>query len=100
MNPFSSFAGTRKACFVPGISLLLLLPAFLAAHAQNSAEKAFVSGGRIEIQLESGGYEVKPSADNKIRVSCSGEQSGQVRVAVNTNGTHADVKVSNTPHNH
>jgi hypothetical protein len=77
-----------------------LVTGIVGLQAQTIAEKVFIAGGRIDLQLEAGGYDVKPSADNKIRVSCDGAESSQARVTVNTNGSHADVQVSNTPHNH
>jgi len=83
-----------------GITLLFLLAAGSPmAQAQDSAEKTFVSGGRIELQLEAGAYDVKPSSDNMIRVRCSSPEGTRVKVTLNTNGTHADLRVSNTPHN-
>ncbi|MBZ5522583.1 MAG: DUF4097 domain-containing protein [Acidobacteriia bacterium] len=98
MNVVSLFPEVRKTHFL-GSALLLLIAGIPVAQAQSSAEKAFLSGGRIELQLEAGDYEVKPSADNTIRVNCSGTDSGQVRVTVNINGSHADVHVANTPNN-
>jgi hypothetical protein len=74
-------------------------PAFLQAQGQaNSNEKPFVSGGRIAMYLEGGDYEVRPAADNHIRVTLSGNV-GNTKVELNTNGTHADVTVKDTPHN-
>jgi len=70
-------------------------------QAQNKAaatEKPFVSGGRIEMQLEGGTYEVRAAPDNRIRVTLSGN-TGSARVEVTTNGTRADVKVKDTPRN-
>jgi hypothetical protein len=67
-------------------------------QASQTQEKQFVSGGRIEMQLEGGDYEVRPAADNRIRVTLRGNV-GNAKVAVNTNGTHADVTIKDTPHN-
>ncbi|HWX55838.1 MAG TPA: hypothetical protein VN176_14715 [Verrucomicrobiae bacterium] len=81
----------------------LTLAAFFAlaagsSPAQTNPEKPFVSGGRIEMTLEGGDYEVRPGADNRVRVTLSGN-IGSAKAAVNTNGTHADIEVTNTPHN-
>jgi hypothetical protein len=69
-------------------------------NAQTSgspAEKDFVSGGKVEITLESGGYDIRASADNRIHVRWN-EASG-ARVKLTTNGKSADLRVENTPHN-
>lgn len=86
----------RLAAFA-GLSIAVLIPLQLRAQA-NAPEKAFVSGGRIEMHLEGGDYEVRPSATNHIRVTLSGNV-GNAKVALNTNGTHADLSVTDTPHN-
>jgi hypothetical protein len=73
--------------------------AFLQAQNKaNATEKPFVAGGRIDMQLDGGTYEVRPAADNHIRVTLSGN-TGTAKVALTTNGTHADVTVKDTPHN-
>ena len=44
-------------------------------QAQNQggvSEKPFVSGGKIDMQLSGGGYEIRPAVDNKIRVTLEG----------------------------
>jgi hypothetical protein len=89
----------------PMVSLAILVAAVLCRSAfvqaqstANSNEKPFVSGGRIAMYLEGGDYEVRPAADNHIRVTLSGN-IGNAKVELNTNGTHADVTVKDTPHN-
>jgi len=62
------------------------------------ADKPFVSGGGIEMQLDGGAYEVRAAADNHIRVALSGN-TGNATVELTASGTHADVKVKDTPHN-
>jgi len=79
--------------------LIFAALALCAPVLAQEAEKPFVSGGKIDLQLESGGYDLKPSGDNKIHVSCSGPRSEQARVTINTNGNHADLRISNTPNN-
>jgi hypothetical protein len=80
-----------------GLCIAVLIPLQLRAQA-GATEKPFVSGGRIEMHLDGGDYEVRPSATNSIRVTLSGN-IGNARVALNTNGTHADLAVTDTPHN-
>jgi hypothetical protein len=81
-----------------GLLIFAALALGMSALAQES-EKMFVSGGKIDIQLESGGYDIKPSADNKIHIACSGPRSEQAKISINTNGNHADLRISNTPNN-
>jgi hypothetical protein len=66
-------------------------------RAQSMTEKPFVSGGKIDMQLDGGTYAIRPAADDHIRVAVSGNV-GNARVEVTTNGTHADVIVKETPH--
>jgi hypothetical protein len=73
-------------------------PLLQAQNTANATEKPFVSGGRINMQLDGGSYEVRPGPDNHIRVTLSGN-TGKARVELNTSGTRADVKVMDTPGN-
>ncbi len=80
-----------------GLLAATVLPSRLQAQT-NPTEKPFVSGGRIEMHLDGGDYEVRAGATNRIRVTLSGNTAG-AKVVLNTNGTHADLAVTNTPHN-
>jgi len=71
-------------------ALLILL---LAAP---NVDKPFVSGGTVNMALESGEYEIVPAADNHIRVILSGN-IGSTVADVTTANNHADIKVSKTP---
>ena len=62
------------------------------------AEKPFAAGGKIDIHLDGGAYEVQPAADDRIRVTLSGNV-GNAKVELAAEGTHADVTVKDTPHN-
>jgi hypothetical protein len=62
------------------------------------ADKAFVTGGKIKLDLDGGAYEIKAAADNHIRVTLSGT-TGSARVDVATSGSDAEVKIKDTPHN-
>ena len=80
------------------LAVLALMPVNLRSQTSVSpAEKDFVSGGRIEIRLESGDYDIRASTDNRIHVRWN-EASG-ARVKLTTNGKSADLRVENTPHN-
>jgi hypothetical protein len=63
-----------------------------------ATEKPFVAGGTIEMHLDGGGYEVRPAADDRIRVTLSGN-TGKAEVEITAEGTHANVNVKDTPHN-
>ncbi|HTH01389.1 MAG TPA: hypothetical protein VL882_14060 [Vicinamibacterales bacterium] len=63
-----------------------------------AADKPFVAGGKINVDLDGGGYEIKTADDNHIRVAVGGN-TGDTKVDVTVNGSSADVKVKNTPHN-
>lgn len=62
------------------------------------ADKPFVSGGKIDLQLDGGAYEVRPAADNHIRVTLTGN-NGNAKAEVTANGTDASVEVKDTPRN-
>ena len=77
--------------------LVLALAAPAAAFAEDKVtDKAFVSGGKLDIHLEAGDYEVRASKDNHVRVTLSGDMGNTV-ADVAINGTHADVAVRKTP---
>jgi hypothetical protein len=61
-----------------------------------TAEKPFAAGGRIEMQLESGNYEIHAAAGNRVRIATD-EHIGDASVEVTTEGTRATVQTKNTP---
>jgi hypothetical protein len=73
-------------------------PKRLSAQASGSpAEKDFVSGGKVEMTLESGDYDIRASSDNRIHVRWN--EASRARVKLTTNGKSADLRVGNTPNN-
>jgi DUF4097 and DUF4098 domain-containing protein YvlB len=81
------------------LTALSMTPMSLVAQSTGSpAEKDFVSGGRIEITLESGDYKIRASSDNRIHVRWNEASAKGVQVKVTTNGKSADLRVENTPH--
>jgi hypothetical protein len=62
------------------------------------SEKAFVAGGTINIQLDGGSYEVRAAAANHLRVTLD-KNIGNAKAELTADGTHADVKVTQTPNN-
>ena len=88
-----------RASFAILLAAGLCASVFLQAQNKtNATEKPFVSGGKIDMQLDGGSYEIRPAAGNQIRVTLSGN-TGNAKVDLATNGSHADVKVTDTPHN-
>jgi hypothetical protein len=82
----------------PDRLLVLLAAASTALLAQHRTDKPFVPGGKIELQLDSGDYTIRPAADNHIRVSLEGN-IGSATAEINVNGASASVAVKDTPHN-
>ena len=60
------------------------------------AEKPFASGGKIHLELDGGGYTMRPAADEHIRVTFSGNV-GNARAELTTNGSQAHVGIKDTP---
>jgi len=87
------------------LGVLSILPACVRAQALfaqttgSPVEKDFVSGGKIEITLESGDYHVRASSDGRIHVRWNEASARGVRVKLTANGKSADLRVENTPHN-
>jgi len=61
------------------------------------ADKPFIAGGKINFDFDGGGYEIKTTADNHIRVAVGGNK-GDAKVDVTVDGNNADVKIKDTPH--
>jgi hypothetical protein len=81
------------------LTTMSIMPMSLVAQSTGSpVEKDFVSGGRIEITLESGDYKIRASSDNRIHVRWNEASAKGVQVKLTTNGKSADVRVENTPH--
>jgi hypothetical protein len=78
------------------VATALAVPALVRAQTK-SADKAFVSGGKVDVHLDAGDYEVRAGSDNHVRVTMTGN-TGNAMVDVTVAGTHADITVRNTPH--
>ena len=66
--------------------------------AASVMEKPFNAGGRIELQLEAGGYNIRAASGNLIRVTLSGNV-GSAKADISTEDTRATVVVKDTPRN-
>jgi hypothetical protein len=75
---------------------VLYLSAIQAQNAPSTTDKAFVSGGTIEMQLESGDYDVRPGSDQHIRVTVTG-QTANTKVDLTTNSTQATLAIKDPP---
>ena len=85
---------SRKA--LAACAFAIAVPAL--AHAQTkTADKAFVTGGKVDIHLDAGDYEVRAAPDNHVRVTMTG-RTGNATVDVVVAGTRADVTVKDTSH--
>ena len=73
-------------------------PQSRATATAEVTEKPFVSGGKIELQLEAGSYTIRPSTGTAVRVALSGNV-GAAKVEVTTTGAEAKVSVRETPRN-
>jgi hypothetical protein len=78
------------------VATALAVPVLARAQTK-SADRAFVSGGKVDVHLDAGDYEVRAGSDNHVRVTMTGN-TGNATVDVTVAGTHADVTVRNTPH--
>ena len=77
-------------------AVALVVPAL--AHAQTkTADKTFVTGGKVDIHLDAGDYEVRAASDNHVRVTMTG-RTGNATVDVAVAGARADVTVKDTSH--
>ncbi|HEY2360536.1 MAG TPA: DUF4097 family beta strand repeat-containing protein [Candidatus Angelobacter sp.] len=88
------------ALLLAGILLMpmsLITQNLFAQSSGSPAEKDFVSGGKVEMTLESGDYDIRASSDNRIHVRWN--EANGARVKLTTNGKSADLRVENTPHN-
>ena len=88
-----------KTAISAAMFLAIVSMSVTAQSSGSPAEKDFVSGGKVKITLESGDYDIRASADNRIHVRWNEAGAKGVRLKVTTNGNSADLRVENTPHN-
>lgn len=63
----------------------------------NVADKAFASGGSIEIHLEGGDYMIRRADDDHVRVAFGGNVAN-AKAELTADGAHANLAVKDTPH--
>ena len=69
-----------------------------AAAQGKVTEKTFAAGGRIELWLDAGDFDIKPSIDNRIRVTLTGSV-GSAKVEVTASGHQGKAVIRDAPHN-
>jgi len=62
-------------------------------------EAAFNQGGKIALDLSAGGYEIRGTTDNKIKVEIDPGETREVHTTVNVSGTTAKVTVEGPSNN-
>jgi len=62
------------------------------------AERAFASGGNIDMQLDAGNYAIRAASGDQIRVAFAGN-AGNATAEVTSGGPQATIAVKDTPHN-
>lgn len=62
------------------------------------ADQPFVSGGKIDMQLDGGAYDVRATADNHIRVTLTGNVE-HAKAELTAHDADASVQVKDTPRN-
>ncbi len=95
MRPYAAFAIVGAASF-SAFACVAMDTRSTRTGTPLTAEKPFAAGGRIEMQLDGGRYEVRPSADNRVRI-VTDEHIGDAAVTVTADGTNARVEATNTP---
>ena len=92
---------------VLAVAIVLCLPACHDAKSSGTetasetttapvADKPFVADGKIDLDLDGGGYEIKVASDNHIRIAVSDTRTTKVDVTIS--GSQANVKIKDTPH--
>jgi len=64
--------------------------------AEKVSEQPFAPGGRIELWLDAGEFEVKAARDNRIRVTLT-SRVGDTRIELTANGAQGKVVLRNAP---
>src|SRR4051794_8969932 len=98
---FSSWRRLLKSKMSLAVLVALGLPSCSSMPDQPQAvkvEKPFAAAGNIEMQLEGGDYIVRAGPTERIRIYFGGN-TGNAVAELNTNGTHANLAIRDTPHN-
>src|SRR5579859_5867174 len=77
-------------------AVLMFVPAVILAESVHS-EKSFQNGGRVQMYLSGGDYDVRAGATDKIVVTASADGETKVRADITANGNVATIR-TNGPH--
>jgi hypothetical protein len=82
---------TMRTTLAAALAVLILAP--VAASAQ-TIERAFVSGGTVDLDLSAGDYDIVASPDNRIRVTLTrrGKNNPEAYVDVVVKGSRATIE--------
>lgn len=88
----------RRAFVAAALVLLTQFAGGAAALAEDVLERAFVSGGRVVMELSAGGYEVIGTGTDQIRVDWRRSDARNVDVDVTVKGREATVFIDGPLH--
>ena len=83
---------TIRMTLAAAAAVLFLAPT--AALAQKTIERAFVSGGTVDLDLSAGDYDIVASPDNRIRITLTerGRDNPDAYVDVTVKGSRATIE--------
>jgi len=81
------------------LALLMLTATLSAQSSEPAVQQKFISGGRIRMHLEAGGYTIRPTDSTNIVVTYHTNSDSHVKVEIKPEPSTADVDIRDTPHN-
>lgn len=85
------------------LAFTMMMAAMVAAQAQtptNSIGRPWAAGGRFEMKLAAGDYEIRPGADDRVLVTWTGGDDAKADLKVTLTATEklGKLVIKNTPH--
>jgi hypothetical protein len=68
-------------------------------NGPNQFEAAFNPGGKVSLDLAAGGYTIKGTTENEIRVEIDSHEDREVHCRMNVSGNHAKVEIEGPSNN-
>jgi hypothetical protein len=65
----------------------------------NTFQAAFQPGGTVDLDLSVGGYEIRGTNDNQIRIEVDPSDAASVHSEIHVNGNRANVRLDGKPNN-
>lgn len=84
--------------FLAGIFALILYTGW-ERHEPNRFEAAFNPGGRVTLDLSAGGYKVRGTSENAVRVEIDSGDTADVHCRMQVNGGNAKVQIEGPSNN-